>query len=89
MGRVPDFASQPEATMSRSFRRHRLGRHFRAREYLDFESKAERRAAHVGLVSEVRQAGEPEDWLDVLADFHEENGRFVLAERLRRGRDSL
>ncbi|MEW5740623.1 MAG: hypothetical protein AB1938_16970 [Myxococcota bacterium] len=74
--------------MSRSFRRNRFGRRYRPRAWLHFEAKGERRASNVGLVEELRKAHEPDSWLEVLADFHEENGRFALAEALRRGRDS-
>lgn len=75
----------PRVSMSRS----RSSARFRlqtARERF-VEKKGERRAVKVAVDDELRETRAPEELLEVLADFHEEHGRFELAERLRRGRD--
>lgn len=74
--------------MSRSFRQLRHSRRYRPGQWHAFEEKAQRRAVKQALSREVRERDEDPDWLEVLADFHEENGRLWLAEQLRRGRDA-
>jgi hypothetical protein len=74
--------------MSRSFRSLRHSRRYRPGQARTFEQKGERRAVHQDLTEEVRLSGEDPEWLEVLADLHEEHGRLALAERLRRGRDA-
>lgn len=73
--------------MSRSRRRSHLSRHYRPAVVRFLEKKGARRAVQVRVSAELRLAFEAEDLLEVLADFHEEHGRFGLAEQLRRGRD--
>jgi hypothetical protein len=74
--------------MSRSFRSLRHSRRYRPAQLRTFEQRSARRAVHQVLVDERRLAGEDPDWLEVLADYHEERGRLCLAQRLRRGRDA-
>lgn len=73
--------------MSRSYARRRFSRRYHPGVMRTFENRAERRRAHLSLHDEAREPLEDEAWLEVLADFHEEQGRLRLAELLRRGRD--
>jgi hypothetical protein len=75
--------------MSRSFHSLRHSRRYRPAQLRTFEQKSARRAVHQVLVDELRLSGEDPEWLEVLADYHEERGHFSLAQRLRRGRDAL
>lgn len=73
--------------MSRSYARRRFSRRYRPGAMRTFENRAERRRVHLSLHDEAREPLENEAWLEVLADFHEEQGRLRLADHLRRGRD--
>lgn len=76
-------------TMSRSYARRQHSRRYHPGVLRTFEQKAERRRAHLAVHDEAREPRASDALLEVLADFHEEHGRLQLAERLRRGRDSL
>ena len=50
-------------------------------------TRSERRAVHEALRGELRETDE--EWLEILADRYEEQGRLELANELRRGHDPV
>lgn len=84
--RLPGRAGRPMSRSRNSYNR-RYSRRYRPSVFNTFEKKAERREVHQAVDDELRDAKEKDELLEVLADFHEEHGRFTLAERLRRGRN--
>jgi hypothetical protein len=74
--------------MSRTRNKQRFSRHYRPALLRFLENKAVRRAAHCAVASEARESQLTDEMVEVLADLHEERGHLVLAEQLRRGRNS-